>query len=564
MNFSRESLLREAILGLSRAGVKIKPLCNLFGPLCLGLTRILAPPTDRSSPLNEYGSPSLTWGPCDLDLPGNAKEGLKAGDCATLEVPLDYTNPDLDRTVQLQLVRFNATKEPFQGSVLWNPGGPGISGIETLALLGPDFREWDTSSILGGHHHIISFDPRGTGRTIPFACGTNSSSDRHVRQSQDGLPQADLWQYVMNEGWHSMQHVAETCYKAQQEYGRYLSTSFTARDLMRIVGALGEDGKLRYWGISYGTILGQVVASMFPDRISRILLDSNSLADAYFTSAGIGGPRDAERSLVHLFTECVEVGTETCRLANYSGNSTTVQDLRDATDDLFQKLTMMTDLPDGMSPVDFPWAGNSILKRLKYAILNYLSSPSTYPSVVEMLSYALEGDYKKALSFYREEKSEWNLGANSMQGIACSESSFRVETPEELYSLYQAHLAESSFGDAIAANYVACGAWKFEAAEGVDTNNLRNVNTSFPILVINSAYDPITSLSHAWQVSSRFRGSRMLVHEGIGHGVTSHPSNCTLDAIAAYFESGVLPKVGTRCKPNMRAFDYAKMLNRAQ
>ncbi|KAF4969063.1 hypothetical protein FSARC_3625 [Fusarium sarcochroum] len=565
MNFFREPFLGETTLSLCRASDKIKPLCNLLGPLCLGLTRILAPPADRISSLNEYESPPLTWAPCDLDLPSNAREKLTAGDCATLEVPLDYANPDSDRTVQLQLIRYNATKEPFKGSVLWNPGGPGISGVETLALLGPDFREWvclahsQGAMLTRGLKHS-----RGTGRTIPFTCGTNSTSDQHIRQSQDGLPQADLWQYVMNEGWNSMQHVAETCYKTQQEYGRYLSTAFTARDLMRIVDALGEDGKLRYWGISYGTILGQVVASMFPDRISRVLLDSNSLADAYFTSAGIGGPRDAEKSLVHSFSECVELGTETCRLANYSGKGTTVQDLTDAVNSLFQKLTVMTDLPDGLSRIEFPYAGNSILKQLKYAILNYLSSPSTYPYVVEILSYALEGDYKKALSFYREEKSEWNLGTNAMQGIACSESSFRVETPEELYSLYQAHLAESSFGDAIAADYVACGAWKFEAAEGVDTNKLRNVNTSFPILVINSAYDPVTSLSHAWQVSSRFRGSRMLVHEGVGHGVTSHPSNCTLDAIAAYFEDGVLPKVGTRCKPNMRAFEYSNMPNQAQ
>lgn len=313
-----------------------------------------------------------------------------------------------------------------------------------------------------------------------------------------------------------MQAIAESCYETQQEHGRFLSTAFTARDMMKIVDALGEDGKLRFWGISYGTILGQVAAAMFPDRIGRLLLDSNSLADAYLTSTGVGGPHDTEKSLVHLFAECVELGTKYCKVANYSGSSTTVEDLRDATVETFQKLKDLKTLPDGLSSKDYPYAGNSILKQLKYGIMNLLSSPFNYPSVVEILSYAFEGDYKKALSVYKEDTSEWNLGTNAFQGIACSESSFRVSNPEDLYSMYQAHLAGSSFGDAIAADYVACAAWKFDAAEGVDTNTLRNVNTSFPVLVVNNANDPITSLNHAWQVSSRFRESRLLINEGVG------------------------------------------------
>ncbi|RFN44157.1 hypothetical protein FIE12Z_11605 [Fusarium flagelliforme] len=517
----------------------MKLLYDRFAPLLLLFTRV----SDASS---------LKWGPCDLDLAEDAQKLIEAGDCATIEVPLDYTDPKSEKMVELQLIRYNATKEPFKGSVLWNPGGPGISGIETLAYLGQDFRD-----ILGGHHNIISFDPRGTGRTIPYVCNVNKTADSHSRRGIDPLPQADLWEYVKNEAWQSMQAVAEACYESQQENGRFLSTAFTARDMMRIVDALGENGKLHFWGISYGTILGQVAASMFPDRIGRLLLDSNSLADAYFTSTGIGGPKDAEKSLIHLFTECVELGTEICKLANYSGSKTTVEDLRDATVDLFQKLQDMKDLPDGLSAKDFPYAGNSILKDLKNGIMNLLQSPFSYSTVVSLLSYAFEGDFKKALSLYKEGTSEWNLGKNSFQGIACSETSFRVKTPEDLYPLYQAHLAESTFGDAIAADYMACGAWKLDAAEGVDTNTLRNVNTSFPVMVVNNAYDPITSLSHAYQVASRFRDSRVLVNEGVGHGVTSHSSPCLLRAISSYFIDGTLPEVGAKCIPEKGAFEYA-------
>ncbi|KAM0350656.1 hypothetical protein ACHAPU_003143 [Fusarium lateritium] len=527
---------------------------SLVGPLLLGAAQLVSASPARDSSL--AAASSLSWSACNLDLPG-AQEYLKNGDCATIEVPLDYTNPSSKKTVELQLLRFKATKKPFKGTVFWNPGGPGISGIETLAYLGQDFR-----NIMGGHHNIISFDPRGVGRTIPFACNvTTTTSNELARRAQKDLPQADLWEYVKKEGWQKMQAIAEACYATQQENGRFLSTAFTARDMIKIVDALGEDGKLRYWGISYGTILGQVAATLFPDRIDRLLLDSNSLADAYFKTTGAGGPADAEKSLVHLFTECVQLGTKTCKLADYAGSKTTVQDLRDATAKTFQKIKDLKELPAGLSAQEFPYVGNSILKQLKYGIMNYLSSPSTYPLVVEILSYAFAGDYKTALSIYVEEGSEWNLGTNAFQGIACSEATFRAKTPEDLHPLYNKHLAESSFGDAIAVDYIACGAWKFEAAEGFDTDKFHNVKTKFPALIVNGAFDPITSLAQAQEVASRFTNGRFLIHEGVGHGVTSHASNCTLDAISAYFVDGTLPKIGTRCKANMLAFEYGQLIS---
>jgi hypothetical protein len=120
----------------------MKSQLSIFGALFLGTTKTLGSPESHLSSFIKARSSSLDWAPCDLDLPDDIKNAMREpGDCSTLEVPLDYTNLDSAKTIDLQLIRFNATKEPFKGSVLWNPGGPGISGIETLAYLGPDFRE---------------------------------------------------------------------------------------------------------------------------------------------------------------------------------------------------------------------------------------------------------------------------------------------------------------------------------------------------------------------------------------------------------------------------------------
>jgi hypothetical protein len=101
----------------------------------------------------------LEWAPCDLDLPSTYQEVIaEHGEplfCANLSVPLDYSNEKDDRTIDLQLIKVKANKEPFKGSILTNPGGPGGSGVDWIAARGPSFRD-----ALGGYHDVIGFDPR--------------------------------------------------------------------------------------------------------------------------------------------------------------------------------------------------------------------------------------------------------------------------------------------------------------------------------------------------------------------------------------------------------------------
>jgi pimeloyl-ACP methyl ester carboxylesterase len=55
---------------------------------------------------------------------------------------------------------------------------------------------------------------------------------------------------------------------------KYFTTANTARDLDRIREALGEQ-KISYWGQSYGTYLGTVYESLFPQRADRVILEGN-------------------------------------------------------------------------------------------------------------------------------------------------------------------------------------------------------------------------------------------------------------------------------------------------
>lgn len=113
-------------------------------------------PTDGSQKVK---TASVEWVPCDLEFPSTTQQGIAAhGEtifCANLPVPLDYTDPGNGKTLDLQLIKVKANKEPFKGSVLTNPGGPGNSGVEWLAGSGPSIRD-----DIGGYHDVIGFDTR--------------------------------------------------------------------------------------------------------------------------------------------------------------------------------------------------------------------------------------------------------------------------------------------------------------------------------------------------------------------------------------------------------------------
>jgi hypothetical protein len=159
------------IVGVTEQMFKSYYYCYYFPVPNTGISKIMRQPWLATTLLTSWGlayptddpqkpnATSLEWEPCDLDFPPFMKDVIAArGEpifCATLPVPLDYTSPGDERPLNLQLIKVKANKEPFKGSVLMNPGGPGASGVETVAVGGASIRD-----VLGGHHDVVGFDPR--------------------------------------------------------------------------------------------------------------------------------------------------------------------------------------------------------------------------------------------------------------------------------------------------------------------------------------------------------------------------------------------------------------------
>jgi pimeloyl-ACP methyl ester carboxylesterase len=178
---------------------------------------------------------------------------------------MDWTNPNAGEKLKLRLVRLPAAADtPNAKSIIVNPGGPGASGIKQFINGTAGYQD-----VVGNSFHIISFDPRGVGLTTPYTCPKVADSAGPYN-TDEGL--AATFAYNKNQ--------SDAC--ANAEYSTLIGTAFVARDINAIAEAIGEDGLIRYWGYSYGTLLGATVAAIFPNKVDRVLLDGNINPNDYY------------------------------------------------------------------------------------------------------------------------------------------------------------------------------------------------------------------------------------------------------------------------------------------
>ncbi|MGW3650334.1 alpha/beta hydrolase [Streptomyces sp. NPDC000878] len=210
--------------------------------------------------------------------------------CGKVTVPLDYAKPDGD-TLELAMARYRATGKS-RGSVLLNFGGPGGPGVSQLAYDGKDFM-----SLTNGYD-VVTFDPRGVGRSSPVSCGegTDTAADVEVTGGEAGdNPRAVLEQ---------LRKAAQACARHSGPVLRHIGTVNASRDLDVMRQALG-DKKLNYLGFSYGTRLGAVYATQFPKKVGRFVLDGVDTLTESLAEQGLAGAAGQQTALEAFLTWCV-------------------------------------------------------------------------------------------------------------------------------------------------------------------------------------------------------------------------------------------------------------------
>lgn len=248
--------------------------------------------------------------------------------CARLAVPLNWQNKSDSRTAAIAIRTLPATvsvNDPsFAGSVLTNPGGPGESGVNFAGVFA-----FPLQTLIDKpgrrHYEIVSFDPRGAGRTTPQSNCFSDAQHRDIWGIEyrgaggfTGVGHGSLsrgsmaFMLAMNEAF------ASHCIETEAKFGQamaYVNTPSVARDMVEIVDRIhdlyhrgngtGSNGitpsenipagnedsingngklpRIQYMGFSYGTFLGNTFASLFPGRVGRMVLDGILDANDYAT-----------------------------------------------------------------------------------------------------------------------------------------------------------------------------------------------------------------------------------------------------------------------------------------
>jgi pimeloyl-ACP methyl ester carboxylesterase len=223
------------------------------------------------------GAQTLQFSACPASPGGVPDAGQQ---CATLQVPLDYADPN-GRKIAVAVSRVrSANPASRRGVLLLNPGGPGGPGLDLPGLLAAVLPQ----SVLD-RYDLIGFDPRFVGTSTPVSCGL---SDEEAQEAYVPLEQPGGFAATSA----LMRRVADECASAAGDLLPFATTANTARDMDQIRQALGE-AKISYLGYSYGTYLGAVYAALFPDRTDRFILDSSVDPDwvwrQQFRAWGSGG-----------------------------------------------------------------------------------------------------------------------------------------------------------------------------------------------------------------------------------------------------------------------------------
>lgn len=209
--------------------------------------------------LEKFYEQSLDWGSCDrFEVDGSAP--LSRGiDCAAVTVPVDYADPDGD-SAQIAISRAKATGERV-GSLLINPGGPGVSGLSMVSK--------GSGTQLAENFDRIGFDPRGVGASTPqVRCLTPAEFDAdraevYVDMTPEGIARSEQ---------DAKDYAAVCAERTGVEFLEHVGTFETVRDMDVIRAVLGDDS-MNFLGFSYGTRLGSTYAETFPANVRSMVLD---------------------------------------------------------------------------------------------------------------------------------------------------------------------------------------------------------------------------------------------------------------------------------------------------
>ncbi|MYW67385.1 alpha/beta fold hydrolase [Streptomyces sp. SID8379] len=457
----------------------------------------------------------LDWGRCK----GTASTPAPGSDwqCATLRAPLDYARPT-GSTIGLALIRATSRGDGRAriGSLLFNFGGPGASGVDLLPAFAPQYAK------LRERYDLVSFDPRG----VAASRGVRCRGDRETQAAEA----IDLTPDTAAEESAYFKDATDFGKGCAQQAGRLLghvSTVEAARDMDLMRQVLGDD-ELHYMGVSYGTELGGVYAHLFPGTVGRLALDAVVDPSVGRVGHAENQARGFQRALDnYLAFRGIDPKTGSREIAA-----------------LLKRLDAKP-LPTA--------SGRELNESLATTgIMVTLYHKASWPALTRGLRNAEKGDGTALLALAdayndRDTNGRYGTTTHSQRAISCLDDKARPSVARAKALMARFRGISPVFGEGMAWDTAGwCHDWP---VPGQWENPDVSAPDAAPVLVVGNTGDPATPYEGARRMADEL-GTGVgveLTWKGEGHGAYGSGSSCVDTTVNAYLLEGRIPRDGKVC-----------------
>jgi pimeloyl-ACP methyl ester carboxylesterase len=450
--------------------------------------------------------------------------------CASLPVPVDYTDPAAG-TLDLALTRRKA-EDPDRriGSLVVNFGGPGDPGSETLRY----FADLIPARVRRSFD-LVSFDPRGVGSSKPVTCIDDETFER--AWSEDPTPNGPNDLPAFYDGSASTVDLVAECVARHGDYLARLGSRNVARDLDRVRAAVGDD-RLTYLGYSYGTLIGALYAQEFPDRVRTMVLDSAIDLSSTMREELVANTAGFEEALEEFLDDCAD--DRSCEFHSKGDPRAALEALRAR----FEQ-GVRIDGGDGERTVG--------VSEFYTALVAALYSRSEWPFLAEGLQAAAVDDDGATLQllsdFYAGRRFDGTY-SNFQQVlgiIVCDDDLEPLVSFDEFRATYdELSAAHPFFGPLFAGGPSGCDPRLPVPHDSELVGDVR-VTDAPPVLVVGTTRDPATPYEGALDLQDRLEGARLLTVDQTGHGSYATGNRCVDRIVDRSLLSGDVPARDRRC-----------------
>ncbi|ADD42443.1 alpha/beta hydrolase [Stackebrandtia nassauensis] len=486
--------------------------------------------TADTANLKRFHDQDVDWKPCppDLkalgitDLDEKQRALLDTRECASVEVPVDYRDPDGERFT-LPLARIPAADpEKREGSLLLASGGPGLGGVDNT------IQRPLTNPSLVQKYDLVGFDPRGVGKSEPaITCLDDELVKKQVEVDTSPDTEAEIESLVAFQ-----EDFTDGCRKRSGDILEHVGTVNVARDLDIVREVLG-DKTLNYYGVSYGIQPGAMYAELFPKHTGRIVLDAP-------------GPilLDFEESMRQQ-TKGIELGLERFADNCVADNSCPLGDDRDAV------LDGLSTLFDELDAKPMPAADGASLTEAdaRMAIAIGVYDPHGWPKLEQALSDATDGDpaglYAMAgVMAGRDASGGYSNFWEANTAVNCVDypDTHDQGDVEKLAKEFDKLSPRFGIGNAWRLN--ECATWP----KGEGRTKELNGKGAKPILILGNTGDPDAIYAFAEQLAESLESARLLTYHGEGHGAYGEGNDCVDGTVDKFLLDGTDPGEAATCR----------------